>query len=45
MATFTFEEIKTCIGTIIYAGADHDNFTEINDLWDKIEGKPLYKAA
>ena len=47
MATYTFEEIKTCIGIIIYAGADHDNFTKIshNDLWNKIEGKPLYKTA
>ena len=45
MATFTFEEIETCIGIIIYARADHDNFTEINDLWDKIKGKPLYEAA
>ena len=45
MDMFTFEEIKTCIGKIISAGADHNNFTEINDLWDKIERKPFYKAA
>ena len=45
MSTFSLDEVKACIGIILYAGSDHDNFTEVTDLWDPIEGKPLYKAT
>ena len=45
MSTFSYDEVKACIGIVLYAGADHDNFTEVADLWDPIEGKPLYKAT
>ena len=45
MNSFSFEEIEACFGILIYAGADRDNFTDIRDLWDPIEGKPLYKAT
>ena len=41
MITFSYVEMKACIGILLYVGADHDNFTEVADLWDPIEGNPL----
>ena len=27
------------------AGADRDNMTEIEDLWNPVEGRPLFRAV
>ena len=32
MSTFSYDEVKTGIGIVLYAGADHDDFTQVADL-------------
>ena len=45
MSKFTIVEIEACPGLVLYAGADLDNFPSLDDLWDPIDGKPIYKAV
>ena len=45
MKNFSNIEICACLGIVIRAGADRDNFTALDDLWDTIDGRPFYKAT
>ena len=42
MSPFMLDEIKAAIGILLSAGADRDNFCSVCDLWDPVEGQPLY---
>lgn len=42
---FTIDELKACIGVLLRAGADRDNFTDIDDLWKVSDSKPFYRAT
>ena len=42
---FSISEIRACIGITIRAGSDRDNFTAVDDLWQKNDSRPFYRAT
>lgn len=45
MSLFTYDEIKACLGIVLMAGVHRDNFTDLQDLWDPIDGRPFFRAV
>ena len=45
MINFSFYEVRAGIGLFLKAGAVRDNMTEIEDLWNPVEGRPLFRAV
>lgn len=45
MRLFSYEEFLACIGILLRAASDRDNFTELDELWTVINGKPFYRAV
>ena len=42
---FSIAEIRACIGITIRAGSDRDNFTAVDDLWQKNDSRPFSRAT
>ena len=42
---FSISEIRACIGITIRAGSDRDNFTAVDDLWQKSDSRSFYQAT
>ena len=45
MKIFTADDILACLGLLLYAGTDRDNFTAVQDLWSPEDGKPIFRAT
>lgn len=45
MDDFTFDDILACIGILLSAGVDRDNFSALEDLWNPIESRPFYRVV
>ena len=45
MSDFTFDEILACLGILLSAGVDRDNFSSLEDLWHPIESRPFYRVV
>lgn len=45
MSNFSYDEICACLGLLLRAGVDRDNMSHIEDLWNPIEGHPLFRAV
>ena len=45
MQNFSSNDILACIGIIISAGADRDNFTAVEELWNPVDSRPFYCAV
>jgi len=42
---FTLDELMAGIGILLRAGKDRDNRTDLNELWNHIEGRHFFKAC
>ena len=42
---FSMDELKAGLATILRAGSDKDNFTELDNLWQPEESNPFYRAV
>ena len=45
MNPFSYDEILASFGILLYAGANKDNFTALEDLWHPTESMRFYRAV
>ena len=45
MTNFLYDEVRACIGLLLRAGLDRDNMTDLNELWNATEGRPIFRAT
>lgn len=45
MNDFSYDDVLACLGILISAGVDRDNFTAIEDLWNPVDSRPFYRIV
>ena len=45
MADFNLDDIFACLGILLSARVDRDNFTSLDDLWNPVDSRPFYRVV